>query len=347
MSTPASAPLPAPGLASAAAPADPPLAAPAASRLSGRTIGLLAALVTVLIWTSFIVIARASTDPARGALLLPLDMGMARICGAFAVLAPWGWWLTRHDRAAGVVGAYSFGGLSPLPFRMTVLIGFFGGALYATFAYSGFAFAPAAHGSVLLPGGLPLWTSLLAVLVLGERLHRERVAGLVLIVGGGLLVGGASLLHALDGSGVWRGDLLFMGASMCWSVYSVLVRRHSLDAVRATIAITVFAFCTYVPIYGALVLAQWLPSHLGQAGWPFVLFQMVYQGVGTVAISGITFTTMIRHYGPVRSTMITALVPGLSALSAALLLGEALPWNVLAGLALVSAGILFGVRQKR
>jgi LPXTG-motif cell wall-anchored protein len=37
----------------------------------------------------------------------------------------------------------------------------------------------------------------------------------------------------------------------------------------------------------------------------------------------------------------------LSALAAALLLGEALPWNVLAGLALVSAGILFGVRQKR
>jgi drug/metabolite transporter (DMT)-like permease len=230
---------------------------------------------------------------------------------------------------------------------MTVLTGFFGGALYATFAYSGFAFAPAAHGSVLLPGGLPLWTSLLAVLVLGERLHRERAIGLVLIVGGGLLVGGASLLHALDGSGVWRGDLLFMGASMCWSVYSVLVRRHSLDAVRATIAITVFAFCTYVPIYGLLVLAQLLPSHLGQAGWQFVFFQMVYQGVGTVAISGITFTTMIRYYGPVRSTMITALVPGLSALAAALVLGEALPWNVLAGLALVSAGILFGVRQKR
>jgi Kef-type K+ transport system membrane component KefB len=69
-----------------------------------------------------------------------------------------------------VVGGHSFGGLSPLPFRMTVLTGFFGGALYACFAYSGFAFAPAAHGYVLLPGGLPLWTYLLAVLVLGGRL---------------------------------------------------------------------------------------------------------------------------------------------------------------------------------
>jgi drug/metabolite transporter (DMT)-like permease len=64
-----------------------------------------------------------------------------------------------------------------------------------------------------------------------------------------------------------------------------------------------------------------------------------------VAISGITFTKMIGYYGPVRSTMITALVPGLSALGAALFLEEPLYWNLLAGLACVTAGILFGVRK--
>ena len=68
------------------------------------------------------------------------------------------------------------------------------------------------------------------------------------------------------------------------------------------------------------------------------------QGWGSVVISGITFTTMIRHYGPVRSTMITALVPGLSALGAVFFLGEPLHWNLLAGLVLVTGGILFGVR---
>jgi drug/metabolite transporter (DMT)-like permease len=43
--------------------------------------------------------------------------------------------------------------------------------------------------------------------------------------------------------------------------------------------------------------------------------------------------------------MITALVPGLSAISAAIFLGEPLHWNLLAGLALVTGGILFGVRK--
>jgi drug/metabolite transporter (DMT)-like permease len=42
--------------------------------------------------------------------------------------------------------------------------------------------------------------------------------------------------------------------------------------------------------------------------------------------------------------MITALVPGLSALGAVWLLGEPLHWNLVAGLLLVTAGILFGVR---
>jgi len=319
-------------------------------RFSAQTVGAAAAVVTVLIWTSFIVIARASADPARGGVLAPFDIVYARILGASLILLPWGWWLTRRERqrqseAGLAVTAGSLGGLSPLPLRLTVQVGFFGGLLYAMFAYSGFVFAPAGHASVLMPGSLPLWTALLAVVILGDRITPTRALGLLLIVGGDLLVGGVSLLHALDGSGVWRGDVLFIAASMTWSTYSVLARLHRLDAVRATIAITAFAFVVYVPLYTALLLLGWVPGHVLSAPAHDVLFQMFFQGVGSVVISGITFTKMIQHFGPVRSTMITALVPGLSAVSAAIFLGEPLMWNLVAGLALVTAGIVFGVRK--
>ena len=323
---------------------------PAVPRFSPRTIGLAAAVVTVLIWTSFIVIARASADPARGGVLNPFDIVYARIWGASLILLPWGLWLTVRDRAraqeagTSTPGTSSLWGMSPLPLALTVKVGFFGGLLYAMLAYSGFVYAPAAHASVLMPGSLPLWTALLAVWILGDRITTTRAIGLVLIVGGDLLVGGASLLHALDGSGIWRGDVLFMAASLVWSTYSVLARRHALDAVRATIAITAFAFVTYVPVYTVLLLLHWVPGQVLVAPWRDVLFQMVFQGMGSVVISGITFTKMIQHFGPVRSTMITALVPGLSAISAAIFLGEPLHWNLLAGLALVTLGIFFGVR---
>ena len=313
-------------------------------RLSPKAVGILSAVVTVVIWTAFIVVARASADPARGGVLNPFDIVYARIWGASLILLPWGWWLVRRARAT-TPGAGSFLDLSPLPLRQTLIAGFFGGLLYAMLAYSGFVFAPAAHASVLMPGSLPLWTALLAIPVLGERITPTRALGLALIVGGDLMVGGNSLLHALDGSGVWRGDVLFIAASFTWSIYSVLARRFALQAVQATIAITVFAFFTYVPVYTVLLLLEWVPGHVFQAAWTAVGAQMLMQGVGSVVISGITFTRMIQHFGPVRSTMITALVPGLSAIAAAVVLGEPLVWNLMLGLGLVTAGILFGVRQ--
>jgi drug/metabolite transporter (DMT)-like permease len=311
-----------------------------AMRFSSRTVGLASAVITVLIWTGFIVIARASAS--RG--LLPLDIALARILGASAVLLPWAWWLMRPARQRGEAVGSLFG-LSPLPWGQTVRAGFFGGLLYAVLAYSGFFFAPAAHASVLMPGSLPLWTTLLAWLVLREKIPNSRVLGLGFIVVGDLLVGGVSLLKAFDGGDVWKGDLLFMSAALCWSAYGVTVRRYGLDAVRATMAITAFAFVFFVPAYALLTITGVLPTHLPQAPWSEILFQTAFQGVGSVVISGITFTQMVRHYGPVRSTMITALVPGLSALGAVWFLGEPMHWNLLAGLALVTGGILFGVRQ--
>ena len=312
--------------------------------LSPRAVGIGAAVITVLIWTSFIVIARASADPARGGALNPFDIAFARLLGAGAVLLPVGWWLVRRDRALAV-GHSSVFGFSPLSLRVTATAGLVGGLLYAVLAYSGFVFAPAGHASVLLPGSLPLWTALLAALILGTRITPARALGLLLIVAGDAMVGGSSLLHAFDGGEVWKGDLLFVLAALCWSVYSVLARKYALDAVRATVAITAFAFAVYVPVYGALLVLRLVPGQFLSAPLSQVVFQMVFQGVGSVAISGTTFTRMIQHFGPVRSTMITALVPGLSALGAVFFLGEPLHWNLSAGLALVTLGILFGVRS--
>lgn len=306
-------------------------------QLSPKAVGILAAVVTILIWSSFIVIARAS---AKGS-LLPLDMVFLRFVGAGVVLLPWGWWLVRSQQ---ISSRSSWLGLSPYAFKLTALVGTIGGVGYAMLAYSGFFFAPAAHASVLLPGTLPLSTALVAVWLLKDRITPARAVGLGLIFCGDLLVGGTSLLKAFDGGETWKGDLLFLSASTCWAFYSVIARKNALDAVKATIAITVFTAVTYVPVYAALLAFGAIKSQLATAPWGEVAFQAVFQGVGSVVISGISFTKMIQYFGPVRSTMMTALVPGLSALGAVFFLGEPLHTNLMLGLALVTVGILFGVR---
>lgn len=308
--------------------------------LSSQNVGRLSAVITVLLWTSFIIVGRASSSHV----LLPLDIACSRILGASLVLLPWAWWMMREPRQRGEQVGSLFG-LSPLPLSQTVQAGFLGGLMFALLAYAGFFFAPAAHASVLMPGSLPLWTTLLMWLFLREQIGVHRAIGLGFILMGDVLVGGASLFKAFEGGDVWIGDLMFVCASISWSAYSVTVRRFGLDAARATMAITAFSLVSFVPLFTLLVQLNILSSHFSQASWSEILLQVAFQGVGSVAVSGITFTQMIRSFGPVKSTMITALVPGLSALGAVIILGEPMSWNLMVGLALVTCGILFGVRQ--
>lgn len=310
--------------------------------LSKRSIGIASAIITVAIWSGFIVFARAMAHKT----LTPFDIGFVRFIGAGIVMVPWGWWWVRQQRIANANdnGNYWLG-LSPYNGRFTALIGMIGGVGYGSLAYTGFLFAPAAHASVLMPGLLPLWTTLLAIAVIGTPVTRARWFGLLLIIGGGLFVGGASLLKAFDGGTLWQGDVLFMVASFTWSVYTVIARKNALAAVPATMAVSVFAMLTYVPIYAVLAYSGTIVSHLRDAPWSEIAVQALVQGIGSVVISGITFMRMVETFGPIRTTMVTAIVPALSALGAVVFLGEPLYWNLLVGLVLVTVGIVFGVRS--
>lgn len=283
--------------------------------------------------------------------LTPLDMVFCRMLGAGLVAVPWGIFLVHRMRKLPLEVStnkpYSLFGLSPLPLRQTLILGIFGGLFFSPLAYTAFFYAPAAHGAVLMPGTLPLSTALFAMLILNERFTKQRTLGLALIACGGILVGGASLLKAFEGGNVWIGDALFVCASSMWAMYSVLARKYKVDPVQATIAFTVFAVLCYVPLYGLLAYLQALPfglvSHLADAPHSEIAMQMLMQGVGSGIVGNIGFTLMLKFFGPVRSTMMTALVPSLSALSAVYFLGEPLYWNLIAGLVLALTGVVLGI----
>lgn len=296
-------------------------------------IGAACALTVLAIWTSFILVARSSARHT----LTPFDIAFLRFLFSGAVALPIALWRWPAFRAG-------LGGTQAL--RRGAALAAIAGIGYCGFAYSAFFFAPAAHGAVLLPGSLPLWTAVFAVLLLGDRPGPLRLAGLALIVAGDLLVGGSSLLHAFDGgSAVWKGDLLFLGGSASWALYGVLCRRWRIGAVDATLAIAVGCIASYVPLYAAGAALGWIPSQLAAAPWREIGFQAVFQGAFSMLIAGWAFTQVVATFGPVRTTMMTALVPGLAALGAVPLLGEPLGGAALAGLVCVTCGLLLGLRQ--
>ncbi|MBC7941118.1 MAG: DMT family transporter, partial [Chitinophagaceae bacterium] len=261
-------------------------------------IGGLCALAVMVIWTSFILVARASATRT----LSPFDIAWLRFVFSGLVALPWLVWRgSAFVRGLGHTPAQAW--------QRGATLAAVAGVGYCMFAYSGFFFAPVAHGAVLLPGALPMWTALLATLLIGERLTWARAAGLALIAAGAALVGGTSLLQAFDGSDTWRGDVLFLAGSFCWALYGVLCRRWKVGAVDATLAIALGCLVSYVPLYGAAALAGWVPSGRAAAPWSEIGVQAVFQGGLSMLVAGVAYTQVVQTFGPVRTTMLTALVP--------------------------------------
>lgn len=302
------------------------------SRHAFRT-GAWCAAAVLLIWTSFILVARSSATRH----LTPFDIAWLRFAFSGLLVLPLVAW--RWPRLKAGLGASPAQAL-----RRGAALAATAGIGYCMLAYSGFFFAPVAHAAVLLPGSLPLWTALLAWLWLGEALSRGRALGLGLIALGGLLVGGTSLMQAFDGGDTWIGDLLFMAASLTWASYGVMCRRWRLGAVDATLAIALGCLVSYVPLYGLGVVAGWVPSRLAQAPWGEIVFQATYQGGLAMLAAGLAYTQVVQTFGPLKTTMLTALVPPLAALSAVPLLGEPLGMAALGGLLCVGLGLLVGLR---
>lgn len=334
----------------------------------GATTARLSALTVLFIWVSFILVARGS---ARAS-LMPLDIAWLRFAFSGLMVLPLAWHFRRAlvDGLSASAGSHAAvsgasvlarsprsgpGATAPdeehvpteaprlrLAGRRALALTATGGLGYCLCAYHGFFLAPASHGAVLLPGTLPLWSTLAALWLLGERLTASRVAGLALILAGGAIVAGANVTEALGGQGTWRGDLLFLVASMMWGVYGVLCRRWRVGALPATAAIAVTTLVLVVPAYLLAVVAGLVPSRLFSAPLGEVAFQAVYQGGLAMLVAGVAFTQVVAHYGPVRTTMFTAIVPPLASLAAVPVLGEPLSASALAGLACVTVGLLVG-----
>lgn len=280
-------------------------------------IGLACAFLTIITWSGFILLSRHA---AREALtpydLAALRFGVALVC-LLPFLRPMG--LFRLAPARGVAIALTAG------------IGF------TLFAVGGLALAPAAHGGVLMPGTLPLWTAILAMLVLGERLGRPRLWALALILAGV----GCMMAESLDGSalpGQWRGDLMFLGGAVSWSVFTILTRRWAVSPLQATVALAFYASLLYLPIY-----ALFLPKGLADTPLATIALHGAFQGVISVVLNIVLFTRAVAALGAPTTTMITAAVPATVAVSAWPLLGEPASPLVLVGVAASTLGILGAV----
>jgi drug/metabolite transporter (DMT)-like permease len=292
-------------------------AAPAAAE-TRRWLGAAAGLATVLLWAAGLVATRFGVT---GALSL-WDVVFLRLALPALLLLPVLIHFSRQPAPAG--------GSRHRPFWFAVMVAG-AGLPFLLVGSGGMVFAPAAHAGALMPGSMPLFAALFAVLLLGERFSLQRGLGTLLMLAGAIAVGGWQVVQGVGNT--WRGDLMFVGAGAMWACYTISLRKTGIGPWQASALVYVASFAIYAPVY-----LLWLDSRLLTAP-AFEIGVQVVQSVASGLLSMAAYGYAVRRLGAAPAAAFGALTPALTALLAVPLLGEwpeAVTW---AGIAAVSAGV--------
>lgn len=216
-----------------------------------------------------------------------------------------------------------------------LLLGLVGNVGYQYLFIAGIDRTRAGNASLLL-AATPILTGLLSAWVGHERLDRRIWSGVVATFLGIALVvaaGGGGIGIGLD---TLAGDLLLVGASAVWAVYTVGARdpiaRYGSVAVTAW---TLWVGTVGVALLGVPQLAATDLSAVPLAAWGAV----VYAGCLGIGLAYLLWYQGVRHVGNTRTAVYSNLVPVLAILVAWVWLGEVPSFWQLVGAAVIIGGV--------
>lgn len=197
----------------------------------------------------------------------------------------------------------------------------------------GLMHVPAGRSSILAYT-TPLWVAPGAVLLLGERLDRPRIAGLALGLAGVLALFNPLGFDWSDG-GQLLGNGLLLGAALCWAAAILHVRRHRWAG--SPLELLPWQMLVGLPPMIALAWAVEGPPR-ADASAAF-LWLSAYNGPLATAFAAWAAITVTRKLPALTVSLSFLCVPVAGLLFSAWWLDEALTATNLAGLGMICAGV--------
>ena len=228
--------------------------------------------------------------------------------------------------------------LGDIGWRRGLILTAVGGPAFALMQMGGYAFAPLAHGAVIHPASVTILSTGIAAALLGERLSRAHLIGAGLVIAGIVPISWQGMRVEV-GAQSWIGDLPFFTSAVLWSVFTVLIRHWRLPAIRAMSVVSFLSLLVILPGYLAWYGAAYLHA---RPALP-MLMQALVQGLmqGVVALTA--YSQAIRVLGVSRAGLFPAMVPAVSILIGIPVVGEVPNATQIAGLSLVTFGLMCAI----
>jgi drug/metabolite transporter (DMT)-like permease len=226
--------------------------------------------------------------------------------------------------------------LGPRDWGLVVLLALLGNTLFHALMVRGIHHTSPAHAAILIAFS-PLFSVLLARVLLGEPLGARRLGGIGLALVGVVVI----VTRGSAGTASWVGDLLSLGASLAWALYTVIGKPVLTRA--SPLAITTWAtFLGAIPLFplGLPGLREVRWSALSPGRWVL----LVYLSAGTIALANLLWYWALARAPTARVVAFSYLIPVLATTIAVLAGQESLSPPFALGVAAVLGGVALAQR---
>lgn len=200
-----------------------------------------------------------------------------------------------------------------------------------------------ASSTSLLGSADPVFAVILSAIFLGEALNGKKVVGLITAFAGIFLVT-TNGTWRLDWGGSSLGNLLVIASALSYSVYTVLSKR----VLRHEDPPVVVAWATIV---GAVLLVTVALFTEAAPSWSElstpVLLNSLYLSIVPTSVSVVAYAYLLQRVQASLAAISLFLIPVFSIAWSVLLLKESIGWPMLAGGALIIAGVALSVIGRR
>jgi drug/metabolite transporter (DMT)-like permease len=280
----------------------------------------LALLTASFLWAVSFVAVKVALDEVPPLVVVTVRLLIASVC-----FLPW------IVSTGGVRGLGGIGGLGRL-----LLLSFFGINLHYVTQTIGLQYTTATNGSVYTTTG-PITILLLSALVLGERITLRKDIGVAVAMIGVLVVMGWATLASFELGNI-KGDLLILTSLVMWGLFTVFGKKvtDELGALRVTAWVTILGAVTMVPLGWYEAQAS---GYSAAETSPHAWVAIAFLGVGCSFLATLLYFVALGLSESQKVGVYLYAIPPMTAVVAALHLGEVITPNLVIGAILVISGV--------
>jgi drug/metabolite transporter (DMT)-like permease len=224
-----------------------------------------------------------------------------------------------------------------------ILLAIIGNTAYQLFFIYGISFTTAGNSAILY-GTVPIFVGLLSSILGVEKITRRIWQSVIISFVGIILIIVSTGKALAISSQSWIGDLLILGATICWATYTVLskplLKRYT-PTKLTTLTIAIGTIPLVLISIPSLYIQRW--DSVSTQGW----LAITYSSCLAIALGYVIWYTGVSHVGNARTSLYENLAVVVGVAVAWIFLSESMSFLQIIGAVLVFIGLYIARRTNQ